>query len=86
MGSDWNNFMQSRPVRIVLYTVCTCCCVFYAAGAVSDLLHPENSTMLIETMGSTGFYVMTVVRLVVMAWVAFAFGRLVAKAIRGDDE
>lgn len=86
MGDDWNSFVQSRPVRILLYTICTCCCAFYGIGAVRDLIHPENSAGLIETMGSTGFYVMTGVRVVVMAWVTVAFARMVVKAIRDEDQ
>ena len=86
MGDDWNSFVQSRPVRIMLYSICTCACVFYAVGAVRDLLHPENSAALIEAMGSTGFYAVTGVRLVVMIWVAVTFAKMVLKAIRDVDD
>ena len=86
MGNDWNSFMQSKAVRVVLYGICVGTCAVYAAGAVNDLRFPENSAILVESMGLTGFYVMTGVRLVVMLWVALVFVRMLVKAIRGDDE
>ena len=80
MGDDWNSFMQSKPVRIFLYGLCTVCCAFYAFGAVMDLVSPgDSAVMLAQAMGQTGFTVMTVVRLLVCLWAAFAFGRLTFK-------
>ena len=80
MGNDWNSFMQSKPVRVLLYGLCVVCCAFYALGAVMDLVSPSEATaMLAQTMGQTGFVIMTVVRFLVCVWAAVAFGRLVVK-------
>ena len=86
MGNDWNEFMQSKQVRVVLYGVCTCFCAFHAVGAINDLRFPEGSAQLIEAMGSTGFYAMTVVRLLVMLWATIAFARMAIKALREGDQ
>ena len=85
MNKDWYDFMQSRPVRILLYGICTAAGVVYAISAVRDLLHPETQTVLIETIGLTGFYVLTGVRLLVMLWVAYMFGRMVYKIFKEQD-
>lgn len=83
MGNDWNSFIQSRPVRIFLYGLCTVCCLYYSFGAVMDLVSPaESAAMLIESMGKTGFVIMTVVRLLVCLWAAVSFGRLTFKIIK----
>jgi len=83
MGNDWNSFMQSKPVRVFLYGLCTVCCAFYAFGAVMDLVSPNDTTaLLVQSMGQTGFVVMTVVRFLVCIWAAIAFGRLTFKMIK----
>ncbi len=84
MNKDWYDFLQSRPVRMLLYGICAGACVIYAVGAVRELLHPETQAMLIDAIGLTSFYALTVVRLVVMVWVAFVFGRMVWKAFKDE--
>ena len=85
MGNDWNEFMQSRPVRIFLYALCTACCLYYSFGAVMDIVSPgDSAAMLIASMGQAGFMVMTVIRLLVCLWAAFSFGRMTLKAIKDD--
>lgn len=74
--------MQSREARIVLYGICTVFCFYHSVSAVVDLLHPETSAQLIEAMGSTGFYAMTVVRLIALVWAGVAFGRMAYKAFQ----
>jgi hypothetical protein len=85
-GNDWNSFMQSREVRVAMYGICAAFCIYHCVSAVFDLLHPENSMQLIEAMGSTAFYAMTVVRFVALAWAGVAFGRMALKAFREKSE
>ena len=86
MSNDWNNFMQSKPIRIILYTVCVVFSGFYAIDAAMELVSPhEQSLMLIEQIGQTGFMAMTVARLLVCAWAAFSFARLTYKIFKGEE-
>ncbi len=86
MGNDWNEFMQSKTVRTVLYAICTLFCAYYAVMAVFDIVSPsEASLTLIESMGTTGYYIMTVIRMLVCAWASVSFARAAYKAF-GERE
>lgn len=85
-GNNWNDFMQSKPVRIMLNAFCAVICGYYAVGAVFDLVRPsETSLMLIEQVGTLGYYALTVARLVVCLWVAVVFARMTVKTIREEE-
>lgn len=86
MGDDWNSFMQSKPVRLALNAICAAACGFYAIGALIDLIRPgDQAQMLMETMGSTAFYALTVVRGLVCLWVAVVFVRMIIKVLKEED-
>lgn len=85
-NDDWNSFIQSRPMRILLNAICAVCCGFYAVGGVRDLISPSDSSqVLLEQMGTTGFYAMTVIRTLVCVWVAVVFARMAYKAFKDVD-
>ncbi len=87
VGNDWNSFMQSKRMRVLLYGLCTVFCGYYSLGAVMDLVSPGDSArMLAESMGQLGYVVMTVLRLLACLWAAIAFARLALAAAREDDE
>ena len=83
---DWNSFMQSRLVRVVLYSICAAFGFFYALAAVPELLHPERQAAYVEAVGTTAFYAITVVRMLVMVWVGVMFARMALKAFQDKDE
>ena len=78
--------MQSKQMQVVLYSVCVFFCLFYAVGGVMDMMHPERSAALIANIGETGYYVLTIVRTVVLLVTAGAFARIVYKMAKSDDE
>lgn len=83
MGDDWNRFMQSKPVRLAMNGLCAGICAYYAIGAVFDLVRPgEQALMLIEAMGTTGFYALTIVRMLVCLWVTVVFARMTIKVFQ----
>lgn len=85
-GNNWNDFMQSKPVRMALNALCSVICGYYAIGAVFDLVRPsETSLMLIEQMGTYGYYALTVVRMVVCLWVAVVFARMTVKTFHEEE-
>lgn len=85
-GNDWNSFMQSRQARLVLYGISVACCLFYAVDGVRELVASEPPAQLVEAMGETGYYVMTVVRTVVLLVTGVAFGRMAYKTYDEKDE
>lgn len=86
-GNNWNSFMQERPTRILLNALCSVICGFYGVGAVVDLVRPGDSAqMLMEQMGTTGYTVMTVARLLVMLWACIAFARSAVKVLQEKDD
>lgn len=87
MGNDWNEFMQSKSVRTVMYAVCAVFSGFYAVSAVMDIISPSDSALiLIEQMGQTGYVAMTVARALVCGWAAFAFARIAVKTFTDKDK
>ncbi len=86
-GNDnsWSSFMQSRTVRLALNTVCTLVCVSHAADGVRELMS-GGSPMLIEQIGQTAYYALTIGRIVVLSFVAFAFARLTYKVAVEEDK
>lgn len=76
--------MQSRTVRLILNTLCTLVCVSHAADGVRELMS-GGSQILIEQIGSTAYYALTIGRIVVLAWVAFVFARMAYKAATEED-
>jgi hypothetical protein len=84
-GNDWNSFMQSRLARIVLNGVCAVMTASYAIDAVRELLS-GGSPMMIEQIGTTGYYALTIARLLVCAWVSVVFTRATLKVMREQDD
>lgn len=85
MGNDWNSFMQNRLVRFVLHGMCAVICAFYAVDAVREMMSPERSAILMEQIGSTAYYALTIARVLVCIWVAVVFGRTAWKALNEKD-
>ena len=85
-GDDWNSFLQGREARLLLDGLCVVICVFYAVGAVRELMHPEQSVALIEVMGATAYIAMTALRMIVCLATAIAFARMAVKVWHEDDD
>lgn len=85
-GNDWSEFMQSKQARLVLHSFCAIICAFYAIDAVREMLSPERSAMMIEQVGATMYYVLTVCRTLVCVWVSVMFGRMTLKTLKEKDE
>ncbi len=84
-NNGWNSFMQSREVQLVLYGVVVAFCLYYAVDAVRELMDPERSAALVEAMGQTTYYVVTVLRALVCLGTGVAFARILLKIARGND-
>ena len=84
-GNDWNSFMQSRPARLVLNALCTVICAYYVVDGVREMMSPERSAVLIEQLGPTAYYALTVVRILVCIWVSVVFGRMTWKTFNEQD-
>lgn len=83
MDNDWNRFIQSKPVQLALNGFCAVICGYYAVGAVMDLVSPgEQALMLMEALGTTGYYALTVARMLVCLWVAIVFARMTVKVLQ----
>lgn len=86
MDNDWNDFVQSKPVRLIMNAICAIACGFYGISAVVDLVRPnEQAFLLMETTGTTAFYALTVARMVVCLWVAVVFVRAIIKVLQEED-
>ena len=79
-GNDWNSFMQSREAQVILYGIVVFFCAYHAIDAVRELMSPERSAALVEAMGQTAYYVVTVLRAVVCVGTGAAFGRMALRA------
>ena len=53
-----------------------------AVDGVLELMSPERSAVMIERMGSAGYYAMTIIRTVVLVITAVAFGRVAYKNLK----
>lgn len=84
MGDDWNSFMQGKQVQMVMYSICVAFCLFYAVDGVMEMMSPERSALMMQNIGETGYYALTITRTVVLLITAFAFGRIVLKTYRED--
>lgn len=85
-GDGWNSFMQSREAQLAMYGVVVVFCVYYAVDAVRELMSPERSAALMEAMGATAYYVVTVLRAVVCLGTGVAFARMAARIFRDRQE
>lgn len=83
---SWNSFMQTRQARIVTYSICVAFCFYYVLDAVMELLDPERSAALIETLGETTFYLMDGGRALACLVTGIAFGRMLLKVIEEREE
>lgn len=81
-NGGWNSFIQSREVQIALYGVVVVFCVYYAIDAVIELMDPARSAMLIEAMGQTTYYIVTIARAVVCLGTGVAFARMTLRIAR----
>lgn len=84
-GNSWNSFMQSKQAQVVLYSICVFFCILYAVDGVLEMMSPERSASMIEAIGETGYYAMTIVRCVVLLITGVAFGRIVLKTMARED-
>ena len=85
-NNGWNSFMQSRETQLFLYGVVVVFCVYYAVDAVRELMTPERSAVLMEAMGSTAYYIVTVLRAVVCLGTGVAFARMALRIFRDKQE
>ncbi len=83
-GGDWNSFMQSKQVQIVLYSVCVFFCVLYAVTGVMEMMSPNRSTALVQAIGDTGYNALMIARTIVLAITAVAFARVVYKTYKDE--
>ncbi|MDO4537079.1 MAG: hypothetical protein Q4B54_02875 [Coriobacteriales bacterium] len=87
MGNNgWNDFMQSKQARMVLNSLVCVICAFYAVSGVKELLTPESSAQFMQVIGPTGYYVVTIARILVCVWVSIAFARMAYKASQESDD
>jgi hypothetical protein len=87
VGEDWNNFMQSKPVRIALNLMCASFCVFYAIDAIRELIGEpsETAVLLVQQIGPGAYTAITVARAVVCAVTGIVFGRMALKAVQEQE-
>ena len=74
--------MRSKPAQIVLYSLCVLFCLRYAIAGVWELMHPQDAVTLIQTMGETAYYVVTIARVAVCFITGIMFGRIVYRIAR----
>lgn len=79
MGNDWNSFMQRKSVQVALYGICTIFCLAYAVDGIRELISPDSSAALIESIGTTAFYALTITRSVILLITTVAFARITYK-------
>jgi hypothetical protein len=83
---SWNSFMQSKQARTVLYAACVFFTFYYAIDAVHEMLSPDTSAALIETIGQPTFYIMEIGRAVVCLIAGISFARILWKTHNEPDE
>ena len=81
----WNDLMQSKPMRILFNGIVVIACTFYAVDAVMEMLSPERSAAMIETLGPTTFYLVDGARAVVCIICAVVFARMLSKIFQEDE-
>ena len=86
LGNDWNSFMQTKQARMTLYGISVFFCLYYAVDALMELMSPERSATMMQMVGPTGYYAMTIARFVVLLVTGIAFGRMVYKTYASEDE
>lgn len=85
-NNGWSEFMQSREVQLFMYGAVVVFCVYYAVDAVRELMTPERSAVLMEAMGSTAYYVVTILRAIVCLGTGVAFARIALRIFRDKQE
>jgi hypothetical protein len=84
-GNEWSDIMQRKPVRAAFNLICIVACGGYGIGAVRDIIQPsEQSQVLVEQLGTTGYIVMNVGLAAVCLWVVLAFVRQTIKLFQGE--
>ena len=86
MASNNGNFMQSKEAQIVLNVLTAAICAFYAVDGVREMLSPERWAQLVASIGQTPYYILTIARIVVCAWVSIVFCRMAAKLLMAKDD
>lgn len=84
-GNDWNSFMRQKSVQTLMYGICVLFCVFYAVDGVLEMMSPERSALMMQSIGAPGYYALTVVRTIVLIATGVAFARM-AFRMHGEDE
>lgn len=78
--------MQSKQTRMAMYGICVFFCLFYAVDGVMEMMSPERSALMMANIGETGYYALTIIRTVVLIITGIAFGRIVLKTYKEDDD
>lgn len=83
-GDNWNEIMQSKVARLVLNGICVVVTGYYAIGGMVELATPpsESTQMLVDQLGTTAYFALTIARIIVCLWVCIAFLRMIARTIR----
>lgn len=84
-GNDWNSFMQQKSVQMLMYGICVLFCLYYAVDGIMEMMSPERSALMMQSLGATGYYALTIVRTIVLVCTAGAFARMVLR-MRSEDE
>ena len=85
-GSNWNSFMQGRQARLVMNGLCVFFCVYYGVDALMEMLTPERAELMMQSLGPTAYYAVTIVRMLVCLGTGVAFGRMFLKVLNEEDE
>lgn len=85
-GNNWNSFMQSKQTQMVMYSICVFFCLFYAVDGIMEMMSPERSALMMANIGAGGYYAIMIVRTIVLFITAGAFGRIVYKNYKEQDE
>lgn len=87
--NGWSDFMNSRGARIACDIIVIVACARYAGEAALQLIHPDSEMAALyqQSMGTSGFYALTIGQLVVCSAIVIQFARRMAKDIlSGKDE
>ncbi len=89
--NGWSDFMNSRGARIACDIIVIVACARYAGEAALQLLRPDSETAVLyqQSIGTTGFYAITIGQLLVCSIIVIQFARRMAKDIlsgRNEDQ
>lgn len=85
-NNGWDSFMQRKQTRMALYGICVFFCLYYAVDGIMEMMSPERSALMMTNIGETGYYALTIARIVVLLITGVAFGRIVLKTYKEPEE